>query len=68
MSGHHVEHDHVKLVLDAMVTHFHVRPKRRKQKYRGPRYYEVCLFEVPRMVTASRKNSLQRYAGELEGK
>jgi hypothetical protein len=66
-----LEHDrhgeNIKAVLDAMATHLHVCLKRRKPKYRGMVYYEVCLSRVPMVVTHSREDSLRRYAGELEG-
>jgi hypothetical protein len=63
--GIHLVEDRVRVFLDAIMLHFHVRLK---ISHRGPKYYEVCLFYVPHPAgTAHCKDPLTVYAEEVEG-
>ncbi|KAI4925870.1 uncharacterized protein J4E92_006606 [Alternaria infectoria] len=60
-------HDNINVLLDAMITYFHVCRVHREQEYRGPKYFEVCFFDIPELRRENYQSDIQRYAAELEG-
>ncbi|KAI4648078.1 hypothetical protein J4E93_004489 [Alternaria ventricosa] len=66
-SGNYAYNDNVNVLLDAMITHFHVLRVRANQLYRRPKYFEVCFFDVLGLMRETYESDLQRYAVEAEG-
>lgn len=59
--------ENANVLLDALINHFHGCRVRREQEYRGPKFFEVCFFDVPVLFREVYRSDIQRYAVELEG-